>query len=380
MQQSNKHADATMALPTTRQKRKAATLQQTHASTPISALQRIGRNAIKNELAVRINAAKRGGRAPRGFLSGLIEEEQTKAGDGSLYWLTEDVIRSHCKRLGNKRHHDAGGNQHDAKIMRRGNVSFTHNSASSRVQTTRSDDVSPRISLASGATTLGVNNRQSANGQQSALLLPPSNVGDDSNPQQEGPRNKGGSPKDTANEQDHEYQLKLTRAANIAVANYHKLREDCKKRSTTRKKRQAPTGSLKRIIQEALQEVGLPPDCDVIRPETVRRRVDRGNVTPQHRFGRGSVSPMLALEPQLVLLLRSKVQATGIPLKPARVLTLANDLIRGTATEKKVIAYKARVCGSDPNAEEANLGAKYYQNFMKRNGHLLGPKPLERLL
>ena len=66
-----------------------------------------------------------------------------------------------------------------------------------------------------------------------------------------------------------------------------------------------------------------------------------------------------------------KLDAMNQSIDKETFLRLANSMIRGTETEKKVIAWKARQLGYDPTSTAANLGEKYYQGFMKRHRHEL---------
>ena len=88
--------------------------------------------------------------------------------------------------------------------------------------------------------------------------------------------------------------------------------------------------------------------------------------------GFGPKSPMAEVEPQLVQLI-IKMSRIRRCLTPSQCLHLANDLISGTETEQKVIAYKKKLY---PNIElkSGQLGTRYWRGFQKIWEHVLTSK------
>lgn len=121
-----------------------------------------------------------------------------------------------------------------------------------------------------------------------------------------------------------------------------------------------------------MEEVGLPDDCTKIKNVTVHQRVSRGQLN-DIEWEQGQSLPMHSIEPYLVLMC-VKMEAAGVPLESKSVLALANDLISGTETEKKVIKFKQVNSYFAANMTTAQLGPKYYYSFMGRCAHLIKAK------
>jgi hypothetical protein len=181
-------------------------------------------------------------------------------------------------------------------------------------------------------------------------------------------RNKGGRPKGTTNENAHSTTVKIIRATNIVTTKYNALREKCNSEG-----KRVPKGSIDDIIERAKADLSL--DSSIIIPHsTIRARILRGNLQPLVPRG-GLVSPMLEIEPLLVGIIVF-LQGARQPVGKKVILALANDLVKDTGIEEKVIAFKKKYCGI--NCNTADLGPKYYEDFMKRNGHLLESKRGEK--
>ena len=83
------------------------------------------------------------------------------------------------------------------------------------------------------------------------------------------------------------------------------------------------------------------------------------------------ITPMKDVEPVLVKIC---VQMSRIRqcLSAPNGLSLANSLIKGTDTEYHVATFKDKYSSQQSISGHSNsLGPKYWQNFMKRNGHEL---------
>ena len=185
----------------------------------------------------------------------------------------------------------------------------------------------------------------------------------DTNPPQ---RNKGGRPKGTTKAKAHADSVNIEYAKNLIAQRYAKLQERCKEEGIT-----APAKSLDGMIVEAKEELGIPPDVEIIK-RTILSRIARKrtvNVVPHA----GTATPMLKIEPLLVQLC-IRIGRIGQPVQPPNFLALANSLIKGKGIEKEVIKFKAKHCGYDINSENADLGIAYFRGFMNRNKHLIDLK------
>ena len=172
------------------------------------------------------------------------------------------------------------------------------------------------------------------------------------------PRGKGGRPKNENLEEKEEQivmKRKLDKATEIASEIYMEAR---KKRTNGRVSRD----TLKKSIQSAVQEVDLPPECtNQINKHTVRARAVKGN--PK---GGNVESPMSEVEDTLVSLC-IHLNRMNHSIGKVTFLKLANDAIHGKPIEKKVIEFKKKYCGT-VNEDHANLGIRYFKNFMKSHG------------
>jgi hypothetical protein len=78
---------------------------------------------------------------------------------------------------------------------------------------------------------------------------------------------------------------------------------------------------------------------------------------------------MTPVEPVLADLCR-QLNRMGKSLTVADFLALANDLIKDKPIEAEVLNFKRKICGSN-EIETAELGVKYFSNFMKRHRDVL---------
>jgi hypothetical protein len=123
-------------------------------------------------------------------------------------------------------------------------------------------------------------------------------------------------------------------------------------------------GAMKRAIKEARVIFELD-GSDEIKERTIRDRIMKG-VTDPAKPGSGATSPMSQLEP-LIVNICITMQRIGRAIEERDFLPLVNSLIKGKQAEKDVIQWKQKYCGYSKSAQTANLGTKYFQNFMKRN-------------
>ena len=105
-------------------------------------------------------------------------------------------------------------------------------------------------------------------------------------------------------------------------------------------------------------------------------RVFRKNVDG---LGNSQTTPMLDVEP-ILLEFCLQLDRMNQSIDKKTFLLLANSLIRGTQTERKVIDWKHKHLGYDKNATSADLGSRYYYQFLKRHSDQLwssSPKALD---
>ena len=129
-------------------------------------------------------------------------------------------------------------------------------------------------------------------------------------------------------------------------------------------KKNVPNGTLDACIKNAMEEHSVPAGIK-ISAAAVRIRVKRGNLE-----GLKTQTPMLAVEKTLVGWCIA-AKHLNFPLSHARFLDLANSIIRGTDIEQNVIDFKVKNLGFTDTGQGAQLGKKYYQNFMKRHAAVL---------
>jgi len=123
------------------------------------------------------------------------------------------------------------------------------------------------------------------------------------------------------------------------------------------------------IITAAKDKYQIPEDLE-LNKDTISKRVKQGSKGGK----RGLQSPMLEVEPYLVELI-IKLADMRTPITTSQGLQLANSLIKGTSVEEKVNEWKKKYCKSfQLGAGKPELDREYWQQFMKRNEHLIRSK------
>jgi hypothetical protein len=123
-------------------------------------------------------------------------------------------------------------------------------------------------------------------------------------------RNKGGRPKETTHANAQALAVKAVRAANIAASQHHTMRLQRKQDATISSS--LPKGALTNIIVAAKLEVNLPANNE-IKLNTIRKRIERGNIEPIVARG-GLVTPMISVEPTIIMFCKNRV-CRGIQLE-----------------------------------------------------------------
>jgi len=168
----------------------------------------------------------------------------------------------------------------------------------------------------------------------------------------------GGRPKGTTIVNQHHQKEALRAAKNEIATLYQEKKTKCNNNGE-----KLPNGWLKMTIDNVVNTKGLPPSTS-ISLKTIRNRKQAIVLSD-----RGSATLMSGVEPQLVTLILAMAQARRC-LRASECLSLANDLIKGTEVEKKIIERKKKRNELyDDNSPV--LGKKYWQLFNKRWKHKL---------
>jgi hypothetical protein len=287
------------------------------AATAAKKVQKAAKKSTLDYICERLDADKErnDGRLPHRYITKLVQDLHN---DASTAWITADALNSHRNR--NRKSMDA---ENAVKAM------------------------------------LALATESNKENEPPVLLVTP----------QVTPRNKGGRPGGTTDKNAQEWKMKQVLVTAIAAVEFAKSKKQPSDRGRLSK------GSLDRVIRAAKAEVGvLESDNMIIRKETILSRIKRQKLEPVVCRG-GLVTPMLKVEPILVMMC-AKLASARRPIKKAQFLELANKLVQGSAAENKTIAFKAKYCGGDADADSAKLGSKYYEDFMHRNKHLLRNKPV----
>jgi hypothetical protein len=170
---------------------------------------------------------------------------------------------------------------------------------------------------------------------------------------------KPGHPKGTTIKNLLDLKRWIELASQDAAERFSEERKHAKAKNTRAKR-----GVLTKIIEECKSLHGVPENC-TIEPECIRSRAKRGNISGGTA---GNMSPMLAIEPYLVEMIR-ELEKMWVPISSRQGLALANSIISGTAYEKQVLEWKENHCVSSKNNPEQQpmvLGKGYWYGFMKK--------------
>jgi len=172
-------------------------------------------------------------------------------------------------------------------------------------------------------------------------------------------QNVGGRPVGSTKEAKLELKTRLRECLNACASEFHEQKNVAKRDGKYLKR-----GCLEEIIRKQKEIFELSENIKIDK-ELIRARHYRGHLTVNSM---GPVSPMAAVEPQLVeLIIRmSRIRRC---LTPTQCLLLANDLVEGTKHQDEIIAFKEKRYRR--KFEKASLGQNYWKGFKKRWEHTL---------
>ena len=163
----------------------------------------------------------------------------------------------------------------------------------------------------------------------------------------------GGRPKGSTIENQYHQKETFVAAKNEIFSLYL-----IEKEKRTKNSERVPKGWLKSTIESVIRSRGLP-STTTISVKSIRKRTKPIVLTQQ-----GCETLMYQVEPQLVTLILAMAQARRC-LQASECISLANDLIKGSDLEKKIIERKKKIMEVyDDNTPV--LGKKYWQLFNRR--------------
>jgi len=168
----------------------------------------------------------------------------------------------------------------------------------------------------------------------------------------------GGRPKGSTIENQYHQKETFVAAKNEIFSLY--LFE---KEKRTKNSERVPKGWLKSTIESVIRSRGLP-STTTISVKSIRKRTKPIVLTQQ-----GCETLMYQVEPQLVTLILAMAQARRC-LQASECISLANDLIKGSDLEKKIIERKKKIMEVYDD-DTPVLGKKYWQLFNRRWKHKL---------
>ena len=173
-------------------------------------------------------------------------------------------------------------------------------------------------------------------------------------------KNTGGRPKGTTIKAKRDMKVALREALNEISTSYQREIDIARTLGFQAVKK----GCLDKIIEQKKKEFGIPDGFE-IKKGLIRSRLQRKKPIVN---GLGPESPMVDAEPQLVELI-IRMGRIRRCLTPTQCLHLANDLIKGTEIEARVINFKKKLFHRD--YDSAELGLRYWSGFKKRWSHKL---------
>ena len=165
---------------------------------------------------------------------------------------------------------------------------------------------------------------------------------------------KVGRPTGSTDKKKYDEKTRLRLAMDDMAIEFDSIRKDAHKKNLYVAK-----GTLKNIIKKYKKKYCLDDSVNV-KDGTIRRRSYKNSLVVKSF---GPQSPMAEVEPILVDLI-VKMSTIRRCLTPSQCLSLANDLVAGTDTEKKVIEFKRKLYKKE--YESASLGMNYWEGFRKR--------------
>lgn len=128
-----------------------------------------------------------------------------------------------------------------------------------------------------------------------------------------------------------------------------------------------PNGALLNICKSVEEKHGLLAGS--IPQRTIRNRVDRNNLSG---IQKQSISPLKDVE-NVIVQYCERLANMGAPLTKDQVISLANDLIKGTKYEESMVLFKEdRKIFVDPEDEKTKtVGVRWYMGLMQRHNDKL---------
>jgi hypothetical protein len=175
-------------------------------------------------------------------------------------------------------------------------------------------------------------------------------------------RNQGGRPVGTTTENYTKETTMLEQAKVLSATNLRQAQDEAKSIGRT-----LANGALTAIIESAVLFVGLPLVAALqISKDTIRHRVQNSNVLG-HAGSYSQSTPMGTEVESILVGFCVQLCRMGRPINCSEFLTLANSLILDQPTAKKVVEYKAKICGVI--SDSPDLGPRYYHSFLGRHGN-----------
>ena len=201
---------------------------------------------------------------------------------------------------------------------------------------------------------------------RSAVTVPVIDTGSESNTTTAGPENETasrfkGRPKGTTKASKFLMKQTMTAAKNEIAQMYFEA-----KAKASSEGEKLEDGWLQKVVDDVKEKRGIGKDV-AISLKTIRNRVKSVVLHP------GKQSLMAPIEPKLVELVLAMAKIRRC-LTVSETLGLANDLIRNTDLEKKIIQWKKKTLHLDVKKKDPVLGRKYWTLFKKRWEHKLVSK------
>jgi len=171
------------------------------------------------------------------------------------------------------------------------------------------------------------------------------------------PRSKGGRKKGSTNAMKAQTKKSVISVQNEIVTVYLAEKRKCGRQRMKNNRLRELTDELKQKRNIADVDINL---------RTLQKRIQLKKIKNSHR---GFISPMAKVEPLIISRILEFPQK-GSLISCATGLSIANSIIRGTETEREVIAWKRKYSHMSNEWSDGDdlLGRSYWKGFMKRNG------------
>lgn len=190
------------------------------------------------------------------------------------------------------------------------------------------------------------------------------------------PYHTGGRPKGTTNANKKKQKDTLTDCRNAIAREYFNER---KKSENTLKA--LPNNYLKNLIESKKVEYGIEGEVG-INPKTIMRRYQRHAKDPERHqlesMHPGTSSPLHGVE-RIILQIIFGMQQVRQPMYKDEVITLMNEVIKGTRHEEEFREFKEKRLASGAVDDSGLLvGERWWQGFLQRHKAELESKKCER--